>query len=70
MKITVHSEFLARTLGVAAGDTVEVADRKGVPLSREWRNRLRDAAIDDCVSIPQNKATRKKSPTDKTTEES
>lgn len=60
MKITVCHAALAHALGVACGTTIEVPDRRGVPLSKEWRNRLRDAEIDGCVEVPQNKGTRKK----------
>ena len=54
MKIQVLSAALAASLGCKPGDILEVEDRKGVPKSREWRNRLRDAAIDGCVKIAQN----------------
>lgn len=58
MKIQVNSAALAASLGCKSGDVLEVEDRKGVPRAREWRNRLRDAAIDGCVSIPQNKRSK------------
>jgi hypothetical protein len=36
----------------------EVADNKGVPLDKFWRDRLKDAKTDKCVEII--KRTRKK----------
>lgn len=51
IKITVKSEALAKALGVTAGEDVKVETRQGVPVSREWRNRLRDMKIDKCISL-------------------
>lgn len=34
-----------------ANEIIEINDDSGVPTDRFWRNRLRDAAIDDCVQI-------------------
>lgn len=51
IKIKVKSEALAKALGVTVGDDVKVETRQGVPISREWRNRLRDAKVDKCVSL-------------------
>jgi len=59
MKIVVQNATLAASLGVKVGEAVEVPDRKGVPLDRFWRNRLRDASLDDCVHLPQNKPSTK-----------
>ena len=53
MQVTVNNDALARVLGVPAGAKVSVLTRGGIPTSREWRNRLRDAGIDGCVSIVQ-----------------
>lgn len=40
------------TMGFKAGDIIEIdSDADGVPMKREWRNRLADAAIDNCVEI-------------------
>ena len=44
--------------GHPTGSTVRVkTDDDGVPIEKYWRDRLRDAVIDDCVEIV--KATRK-----------
>ena len=38
--------------GHPAGSTVRVqADEAGVPLEKHWRDRLRDAEIDYCVTV-------------------
>jgi hypothetical protein len=54
VKVTVHNAPLAALLGVKPGDIVSVDCKQGVPVSREWRNRFKDAEIDGCVSIAQN----------------
>lgn len=55
IKVKVRSEALAKALGVTAGKVVEVKTRQGVPVSREWRNRLRDSKFDNCVSVVEPK---------------
>lgn len=42
------------------GKEVTIETRRGVPVNREWRNRLRDAAIDNCVEIKKTTRTPKK----------
>lgn len=43
--------------GQPAGSVFEVdTDHEGIPLDRNWRNRLRDSAIDDCVEIVKDEA--------------
>ena len=38
--------------GLPEGSVVALdADANGVPLDRYWRNRLKDSAIDGCVSV-------------------
>jgi hypothetical protein len=39
--------------------TIEV-DQDGIPKDHFWRNRLNDAAIDNCVSIVEEKTDNKK----------
>ena len=56
MKVTVNNEALAKTLGVKPGGTVDATCKNGVPVNREWRNRLKDAKIDKCVTIGKSKA--------------
>lgn len=51
MKVIVNNEHLAKTLNVKVGATVEVETKGGVPTNKEWRNRLKDATIDGCVTI-------------------
>ena len=65
-KVTVNNEALAATLGVKPGEVVPVRCKQGVPIQREWRNRFKDAEIDDCVTIVQTETKTKKST--KTTE--
>lgn len=35
-------------------------DSRGVPLDKFWRNRLKDAELDNCVEIVKPSATKKK----------
>lgn len=51
MKIIVNNPELAALLQVRPGDTVDVPCRDGVPTNKEWRNRLKDAEIDNCVTV-------------------
>lgn len=38
--------------GVPKGGIVSVeTDRDGIPFNRNWRNRLRDSEIDNCIEI-------------------
>lgn len=49
--------------GLAAGSVVEVQTAAdGHPVDRRWRDRLRDARIDNCVEIVQSKTKAKKAP--------
>lgn len=52
MKVTVNNEALAGTLGVAPGAQIDVKCKDGIPTNREWRNRFRDAKLDNCISLP------------------
>ena len=62
MKVKVNSEALAGLLGVKPGASVDVECKSGVPVSKEWRNRLKDAKIDDCISlVEKNRKTTKES---------
>lgn len=56
MNIRVNSKALAAVLGVPVDTIMHVPDERGVPTSREWRNRIRDAAIDKCVTVVKNAA--------------
>jgi hypothetical protein len=58
--VTVNNEALADTLGVAVGSEVHVGCKNGIPLNREWRNRFKDAEIDGCITIVQNKVSKSK----------
>lgn len=51
MKVKINNAALAKSLGYRPEEVVEVECKNGVPIDREWRNRLRDAKIDNCVSI-------------------
>ena len=51
MKLKINNEALAKSLGFVVGEKVNVECKRGVPIDREWRNRLKDAAIDNCVSV-------------------
>lgn len=67
MKIIVNNEALAKAVGVKTGEEIAIKCKNGVPVEREWRNRLRDAAVDGCISVvdesggkPQDKPTQGK----------
>lgn len=62
MKVTVNNEALAALLSVKPGDKVEVPCKNGIPTNREWRNRFKDAKIDECITIVQNTPKPKKEP--------
>lgn len=51
MKIKINSAALALANGKQAGDVVNVLDKAGIPADRYWRNRLRDAQIDNSVEV-------------------
>ncbi len=61
-KVTVNNKALAAVLGVKPGATVAVECKRGVPVTREWRNRFKDAEIDGCVTINQNVKKSTKTP--------
>lgn len=51
MKIVINSAALAALHGVKVGAVMTLETKQGVPVSREWRNRLKDAKIDKCVEV-------------------
>lgn len=51
MKVKINNKALAKTLNLKLDDTVDVECKNGVPINREWRNRIKDAKIDKCVII-------------------
>jgi len=51
IKVKVNNAALAKFLEVALDTVIHVPSKNGIPLNREWRNRLRDAEIDKCVSV-------------------
>ena len=55
-------KVLKNVPGYVAGKTVTVETKDGIPTSRFWRERLRDAKFDKCVLVinPQLKSTPKK----------
>lgn len=58
IKLTVNSEALKKRFG----GTVEIeVDKNGTPIDRFWRNRLRDAKLDKCVSKVETKKVSVKS---------
>jgi acetamidase/formamidase len=52
-KVTVKNKALAAVLGVKPGAVVKVECKRGVPTSKEWRNRFSDSEIDGCILIHQ-----------------
>lgn len=65
MKVIVNNEALAGILGVKPGGEINVKCKNGVPVIKEWRNRFKDAAIDNCISIVANKPKTKPVPANK-----
>lgn len=59
MKIKINNEALAKSLGFRVGEVVDVECRQGVPVNKEWRNRIKDAVIDNCVTVMPDKTTKK-----------
>ena len=55
MKVKVNNEALAGVLGVKPGAIVDVKCKNGIPVTLEWRNRLKDAAVDECVTVQSDK---------------
>ena len=53
-KVTINNEALAAIFGVKPGAEMSVLCKNGVPITREWRNRFKDAKIDGCITIAQN----------------
>ncbi len=51
MKLKIKNQALAEVLGYAQDDIVAVECRYGIPVNREWRNRIKDAEIDGCVEV-------------------
>ena len=60
MKIKIKNEALALMLGYNQSDIIEIECRQGVPVSKEWRNRIKDSHIDDCIEIVKEKKGAKK----------
>jgi len=49
--ITLRNDSQVELNGVEPGQSVSVkVDKKGVPLQRFWRDRLRDSSYDGCVT--------------------
>ena len=41
--------------GFEKGEIIEIREDNGVPLDPFWRKRLRDAKLDDCVTVLKTK---------------
>lgn len=50
-QVQIKNEALAKVLNVSVDAIIEVECKGGVPVSREWRNRFKDAEIDNCIEI-------------------
>lgn len=51
MKIKIEKDFDKHI----AGTIKEIEDINGLPIERYWRNRLKDAEIDGCVTLVKSK---------------
>jgi len=49
--VKVNNAALASVLNVVQGGVVHVICKNGIPVNREWRNRFKDAEIDNCITI-------------------
>ena len=46
--------------------TIDIEDNGGIPVDRFWRNRLKDAEIDNCVEVVnETKPAKRRSPKSK-----
>ena len=46
--------------GLKAGTTIGIkTDKDGTPLDRYWRNRMKDAPIDNCIEVVKTKVKTK-----------
>jgi hypothetical protein len=52
-KIKIRNKSKATLHGLKPGAMIDIPTYDGMPADRVWRNRLRDATIDDCVEIVQ-----------------
>ncbi len=57
VSVIINNAALAALHKVKVGDTVAVDVKQGVPVNREWRNRFKDAVIDNCISVEAPKMT-------------
>lgn len=55
MKVKIKNKALANVLNYNIDDVIELECRGGIPVNREWRNRLKDSAIDGCIEIVKEK---------------
>ena len=51
MKVKINNEALAKVLGYRVNDIITIEDKGGVPMNREWRNRLRDSDFDNSFPV-------------------
>lgn len=51
MQIKILNPALARSLNVKVHTVLNIYDIDGVPVQKEWRNRLCDAKLDNCVEV-------------------
>ena len=58
--VTIENEALAKAMGFDVGERVTVETKRGVPINREWRNRLNDSKIDGCVKMVENNSKKSK----------
>ena len=60
--VTINNSALQKRFGKSI--LIEV-DENGTPIDRYWRNRVRDAAIDGCITLAVIKKSQKTSETTK-----
>lgn len=51
MKIKINQNLSTPKGKLQKDSIIEIADIDGVPVDSFWRNRLKDAAIDNCIEI-------------------
>jgi len=59
MKIKIKNNALALVLGYKQNNIIDIECRQDVPVSKEWRNRIKDSKIDGCIEIMKEKPKKK-----------
>jgi hypothetical protein len=50
-KLVIRNKTDVNLHGLKPDATMEIKTLRGMPVDRVWRNRLRDASIDNCIEV-------------------